>query len=265
MLIDCVLQSVLKAAEQAGLARAVLIHSFYAVGAWTSGSDGPIARLRREAPARPWGGADLALVATLRRLDPDGAKTLPTTVHYTGPVWQGTPRPADPPSGEPVVLVSLSTCWFPGMSQVLQRILDALSGLAVHAIVTTGEVVSPSDIRTPPNAEVHRYLPHADILSKASLLIGHGGHGTTMAALAHDVPLIVLPMARLMDQTMIGRAVADAGAGAVLAKKASPGAIAKAVETLLGDDRFRIAAGELGQKSGDKTAPPQQLTRSPQR
>jgi hypothetical protein len=100
VVIDCVLQSVLQAAEQSHLRRAVLVHSFYAMGAWSTGSNGPIARLRGRDSTEPWGGADVGLVATLRSLDPDGHKTLHEIVRFTGPVWQGTPRPAQQTDGE---------------------------------------------------------------------------------------------------------------------------------------------------------------------
>jgi UDP:flavonoid glycosyltransferase YjiC (YdhE family) len=63
--------------------------------------------------------------------------------------------------------------------------------------------------------EVHHYLPHEEIMPKASLVIGHGGHSTTMRALAHDLPLLILPVHPMLDQPMIGKAVADVRAGLV--------------------------------------------------
>jgi UDP:flavonoid glycosyltransferase YjiC (YdhE family) len=246
VVIDCVLQTVLEAAEQANLRRAVLVHSFYSMGAWSMGSDSFADRLRRRSPSRPWGGADLGLIATLRSLDPDGSRAVPASIHFTGPVWQGTPGPASPPDGEPNVLVSLSTCSFPGQEQVLQNVLDSLVGLPVRAIVTTGPAVSPGDLRPPVNAELYEYLPHAEVLPNVSLVIGHGGHATTMAALAHDLPVIVLPMFKFMDQQKIGQAVQDAGAGRLLPKRSSPTHIRQAIQQLLSDKTFRLNAARLG-------------------
>jgi UDP:flavonoid glycosyltransferase YjiC (YdhE family) len=258
VVIDCVLATVLEAAAQAGLRRAVLVHSFLSIGAWSMRSEGPIARLRGRHSTGPWGGADLGLVATLRSLDPDGTKTWPPSIRFTGPVWQGTPRPANRPAGEPKVLVSLSTCSFPGQRQVLQNILDALNGLPVQAIVTTGPAVSPADLRAPANAELYEYLPHSKVLPTVSLVIGHGGHATTMAALAHDLPVIVLPMLKLMDQRKIGQAVQNAGAGRLLPKQASPARIHRAVQELLENGAYRLAAASLGteirQQDGASTA-----------
>jgi UDP:flavonoid glycosyltransferase YjiC (YdhE family) len=85
-------------------------------------------------------------------------------------------------------------------------------------------------------------------MPKVSLVIGHGGHATTMAALAHDLPLVVLPMHQVLDQKMIGTAVEKAGAGRLLTKKAKPPVIAGAVTELLADGPHRIAAARLGQQ-----------------
>jgi UDP:flavonoid glycosyltransferase YjiC (YdhE family) len=246
VVIDCVLQSVLHAAEQSQVRRAVLVHSFYAMGAWSMGSNGPIARLRRSPQIGPWGGAAVGLVTTLRSLDPDGDKTLDPIVRFTGPVWQGTPRPAQQPNGELRVLVSLSSVFFPGQERVLQNVLDAVSDLPVRAIVTTGGAVSAESLRVPANAELHSYLAHADVLPTVSLVIGHGGHATTMAALSRDLPIIVLPMARFMDQFKIGQALEKAGACCLVPKRSSSARIRQAIEQVLGDDRYRLAASRLG-------------------
>jgi UDP:flavonoid glycosyltransferase YjiC (YdhE family) len=246
VVIDCMLRTVLQAAERSHIRRAVLVHSFYYTGGLSMGSNGPIARLRGRPSPEPWGGADVALIATLRSLDPDGDKTLPSMIRFTGPVWQGTPQPARQPDGELRILVSLSSAWFPGQVRVLQNILDALDGLPVRAIVTTGLAVPAEDLRVPANAELHSYVPHAEVLPTVSLVVGHGGHATTMAALSHDLPLIVLPMAKFMDQLKIGQALEKAGAGRLLPKRSSPTQIRQTIEQVLGSEQYRLAASRLG-------------------
>lgn len=246
VVIDFVLAGALRAAEQAGVRRAVLVHSFVGVARLKRRSGGPISRLRGKQPTGPWGGAELGLVTTLRDLDPDGRSDLAPTIRYTGPVWQGRPRPATPPAGVPRVLVSLSTVWFPGQVKVLQNVLDALCGAAVQAVVTTGPAVDPAELRAPGGVELHRYLPHAEVLPTVSAVIGHGGHATTMAALAHDLPIIVLPMHRIMDQRGIGLAVQDAGAGRVLDRMSPPDRILQVLHGLLADGPHRAAAAQLG-------------------
>jgi UDP:flavonoid glycosyltransferase YjiC (YdhE family) len=245
VVIDCILRSALRAAEQSHVRRAVLVHSFYDIASLGMGSNGPIARLRGRSSMHRWSDVEVGLIATLRSLDPDGHTTLPDCTRFTGPVWQGTPRPAEQPDGEPRILVGLSSGFFPGQQRVLQNILDALSGLPVRAVVTT-PAIPAEDLRVPENAELHSYLPHAEVLQTVSLVIGHGGHGTTMAALSRDLPVIVLPMARFMDQFKIGQALEKAGAGRMLPKRSSPQRIRRAIEQVLGDERYRLAASRLG-------------------
>ena len=83
-------------------------------------------------------------------------------------------------------------------------------------------------------------------MPSASLFVGHGGHGTTMQALAHDLPMLVMPMDRLADQPTVGRSLAEAGAGRVVAKSASVDGVAPLVAGLLADGPHRTAAARLG-------------------
>jgi UDP:flavonoid glycosyltransferase YjiC (YdhE family) len=83
-------------------------------------------------------------------------------------------------------------------------------------------------------------------MTSASLVVGHGGHATTMRALAHGVPLLILPMHRILDQRMIGKAVAAAGAGRVLPKTAPAEEIRSAVQSVLQDPSYRHAARAVG-------------------
>jgi UDP:flavonoid glycosyltransferase YjiC (YdhE family) len=67
-----------------------------------------------------------------------------------------------------------------------------------------------------------------------------------MRALAHDLPLLVLPLHPMLDQPMIGKAVAAAGAGLVLPATASPDRIGSAIRTLHDDPAYRTNAARLG-------------------
>lgn len=140
----------------------------------------------------------------------------------------------------------MSTTAFPGQRQVLQNILDAAAALPITLTVTTGPAVDPAELSAPPNATVHRYVDHLQLMPRCSAVIGHGGHATTMRALAHGLPLMILPMHPLMDQPMIGKAVRDAGAGVLLRRTSPPEQIAAALAALLGSERHRQAAELLG-------------------
>lgn len=245
VVVDCLLFGALDAAHRAGLRYVVLEHLFdgYFRRGWLRGPMGLGMRLKRLRPHAALAGAELTLVASLPTLDPSGASDPRLT--YVGPVVPPTTS-VRRETADPTVLVSLSTFAFRGMTGSLQRVLEACAGLDARVVVTTGPVVDPDELRAPANAEVHRFVPHAELMPSASLVIGHGGHGTTMQALAHDLPLVVMPMHPLVDQPLVGRSVERAGAGRVVPKKASADRLAPVVAALLADGPHRAAAARLG-------------------
>jgi UDP:flavonoid glycosyltransferase YjiC (YdhE family) len=244
-LVDSMMLAGLRAAERAGVPTAVLMHTFhrYHTHDWSRGPIGVVAAVRGMRPGSLWNAADRVLVATDSMLDPAAQQRLHANVRYTGvvqaPVQPGTSQE------RPLVLVSLSTLFFEGQGATLQAILDALEGLPIRGVVTTG-AVAPGALRAPGNVELHQYLSHDEIMPSVSLVVGHGGHSTTMRTLAHGVPLLILPMHRILDQLMIGKAVAAAGAGRVLPKTASAEEIRRYVQSLLHDPSYRQAAAIVG-------------------
>ena len=40
---------------------------------------------------------------------------------------------------------------------------------------------------------VERYVPQADVLPLCDVAVGHGGSGSTLGALAHGLPMLLLP------------------------------------------------------------------------
>ncbi len=247
VIVDCLLLGAIDVLVRAGLPTVSLVHtlwSFFEREAY--GPVGAIMRLRGVRMKSVLRSPALSLVTTRADFEPPEAPQLPANVHHTGPVWQGTPRAAEPPAGPPRVLVSLSTTRFPGQDKALQRILDALDGLDVEAIVTTGPTIDPTALRAAANTTIHRHRDHGEIMPGTSLVIGHGGHSTAARALSYGIPLLVLPMHPLMDQSAIGRALVRHGAGRVLPKSASAGTIRAAVTELLTDGAYRAAAVRLG-------------------
>ena len=188
-------------------------------------------------------------MAASRDLDP-ASDPLPGNLSHVG-VVQAPGRPG-PKSERPRILVSLSTIFYAGQAKALQNVLDALAGspgakrIDAEVIVTTGDTIDPLGLRAGAGVEVQRHLPHDQVMPTLSLVISHGGHGTVMRALCHDVPVIVLPMHPMLDHQMIGESIAARGAGLVLPRQTSPVDIAAAVEQLLGDPLYRTAAAGLG-------------------
>jgi UDP:flavonoid glycosyltransferase YjiC (YdhE family) len=253
VVIDHLLWGALSEARGVGVPYATLVHTLLGQqrGVWSGGPGAALASSLGFEPAALWRSSGLMLVATMPALDPDGTRDLPSHALYTGPVWQGRPVPASGGT-PPLVLVSLSTFPLEGQAEALQRILDALATLNVRAIATTGPSVEPALLRAPANVELMRFAPHEDLMPRASLVISHGGHSTVTAALARDLPMLLLPMFPLGDQPAVARAVEACGAGLALAKESDVGAIRAAVSRLLGDPSYRTAAAALGKTIREK-------------
>ena len=246
VVVDCLLFGALDAASRTHIPHAVLVHSLYeAIDAKIAGgAPGIVATLRGLRPKKLWADADLVVVATLEELDRPPSPSWPN-LRYTGPALQSVPATVARPTSTKV-LVSLSTTYLPGQAEVLQTVMDALADLPLSVVVTAGPAVDPSSLHAPANATVHAYLPHSDVMPEASLVIGHGGHSTTMLALAHDLPVLVLPINLVFDQVLVGESLQRAGAGLTLACRSTAGEIRGAVERMLADDSFAIEAARLG-------------------
>ena len=86
-------------------------------------------------------------------------------------------------------------------------------------------------------------------------MLGHGGFGTTMGALAAGVPQVVAPIFT-SDQVANGVHVAAVGAG--LAVPMGPGSVARAageVRTLLADPSYAAAARTVRDAIADLPPP----------
>jgi UDP:flavonoid glycosyltransferase YjiC (YdhE family) len=149
------------------------------------------------------------------------------------------PLPLRPPRrlSPPVVYFSLGTLW--ANAAVVASVLDGLSDLPVRVVATLGSL-DASEVRTvPPNVELHQYLPQAEVLPDASLVVHHAGAGTMFGALAHGLPQLALPQAA--DNFINADRLAQSGAAVVLhPHELTPQAVAAAVTDLLADD----AAGQ---------------------
>jgi UDP:flavonoid glycosyltransferase YjiC (YdhE family) len=242
VVVDCLLFGVMDALRAAGRPYVVLEHSFD--GYFRRAARGPLGLLLR---LRGFRALDLidagtpVLAATLAELDRGHG-----AVEHTGPVVPLPEQPLPGAPSSPAVLVSLSTFAFRNLVPTWQRVLDAVDDLPARVIATTGPAVDPAVLRVPDHVELHRWLPHAEVLPQVSLVVGHGGHSTTMAALAHGLPLVVLPLDAKSDQPFVGRTVEAAGAGRALGRRPSSPRIRAAIEELLADGPHRVAAARLG-------------------
>ena len=146
------------------------------------------------------------------------------TREWTGPprwpVRLTTPRlvPADPDTmawigdrKHPLAYVSFGTVPMYRDATPSDELLDALLAAGLDALCT-----DPRHAAAPGNRiRVERFVSLPDILPTCALAVCHGGAGTTLAALAHAVPVIVLPRGAASQHRM-ARACATRGVAAVV-------------------------------------------------
>jgi hypothetical protein len=166
-----------------------------------------------------------------------------------------------PRTGAPLVYVSFGTVTagshLPYYPALYRSAIDAVAELPARVLLTVGEDRALEELGPlPENVHVERWVPQAAVLELASVVACHGGHGSTLGALAAGVPLVVMPLFS-MDQDANGAAVERAGAGVVVGtalgtrralEVPSPEAVAGlggAIERVLGDDAYRRGAGRV--------------------
>ncbi|HNJ98528.1 MAG TPA: glycosyltransferase, partial [Ilumatobacteraceae bacterium] len=141
----------------------------------------------------------------------------------------------------PLVLLSFSTVPEQRSVESLQRALDALAPLPVHVVATTGGIVDPAELHAPANAHLVAFADHDVLMQRAAMVVGHGGHGTTMRALRHGLPIVGMP-ARGADQVPITLLLEEWNVGVALPGDASVGQIRTAVERVLSSADMQSAA-----------------------
>ena len=154
------------------------------------------------------------------------------------PAARELPEWGDPAA--PLVYVSFgseaaASHHFPG---VYRRAALALAELPVRTLVTIGERREPAELGPlPPSVRVERWVAQAAVMPRASAMVGHGGSGSTLIALAAGVPIAFVPL--FVDGPTNASRVQELGAGIVAED------LARDVETLLVEPRHRAAARAL--------------------
>jgi Erythromycin biosynthesis protein CIII-like, C-terminal domain len=177
---------------------------------------------------------------------------------YDGPGSE--PAPSWLPAlgrARPLIYVTLGTV-FNDSPALWRALLKAVAPLNLDAVITTGPNVDPAGIGDPPpNARLVRYVRQSRVLPRCNAVVSHAGFNTLLAAFAHGLPAVCLPLDA--DQPVNARCVEAAGAGISLANAPprdargplvdpntlDPDNIAEAITRVLDEPSFPDAARRL--------------------
>ena len=164
--------------------------------------------------------------------------------------------------GRPLVVVSLGT-FLSARSDVLARVTAALRKVEARVAIAIGandlEDIGPF----PADWLVRASLPQVALLAHASLLVTHGGNNSVTEALAHGVPLLVMPFssdqfdgAAAIERHLAGVAldpnrasrplIAGSIRGLLKSPPTTPGRIAERLQALPGPEAAYAALAGAG-------------------
>jgi UDP:flavonoid glycosyltransferase YjiC (YdhE family) len=166
---------------------------------------------------------------------PDPGRSLPETA----PDWLShLPN-------RPTVYFTLGTIFNQESGDLFDRVLAGLRELPATVTVTVGRSLDPARFGPQPdNVHIERYVPQSFLLPHCDLVVNHGGSGSVIGALAHGLPLVVLPMGA--DQLPNAQRCEHLGVGVTLdAVRATPRSVRDATSALLSDAPTRQAAERI--------------------
>lgn len=163
-------------------------------------------------------------------------RSLPLVAAGSVPPWP-VARP-----GAPIVYCTLGTVFNLESGDLFDRVLAGLGDLPVNVLVTVGRAIDPGELgQLPKHIHAERYMPQAAVLPHCSAVVSHGGSGSVVGALAHGLPMVVLPMGA--DQPLNAARCEELGVGRALdAVGATPEMIGEAAWAVLSQPAYRAAA-----------------------
>ena len=144
----------------------------------------------------------------------------------------------------PTVYVTLGTLdnEAPG---VIEAAVQGLRDEPVNLVVTVGPNRDPDELGPqPPNVHVERYVPQSLLFPRCHAVVSHGGSGTTLAALGHALPMVVLPQGANQFWNA-ARCAALGTAVTLLPGEITPDTVRRAVRTVLAVPSYKQRAAAL--------------------
>ncbi|MBV9314538.1 MAG: hypothetical protein JO100_12585 [Pseudonocardia sp.] len=117
----------------------------------------------------------------------------------------------------PLALISLGTT-VNDKPDLFRHCAEAFADTEWQLVMTVGGRFDPAALGPlPANVEVHRWLPHEQVLRHASVFVCQGGMGSVQQSMYHAVPMVVIPHHH--EQQANAERIAELGLGHVLARE----------------------------------------------
>ncbi|MCU1686477.1 MAG: putative glycosyltransferase [Amycolatopsis sp.] len=159
------------------------------------------------------------------------------------------------PATRPRVCVTLGTV-VPALSGTtnLTAVIEALGEMDVDVVLAAGTADLSALGTLPDNVRSAGFLPLSMILPSCSLIVHHGGSGSTAAPLFYGVPQLVLPA--FADNFISADRVAARGVGLRCDAAGTDAATARTlIERLLTEPAFTKAAAEVRTEIAEQPSP----------
>lgn len=144
-----------------------------------------------------------------------------------------------------------------GGLSMFRGIIQAFGDLPeAEAVMTVQEEFLDQLGTVPPNVRLIPPTPLAGFLDKTDAVVTHGGANTLLTVASFGVRQLILP--QLVDQFQGGDLLTAADAGLTLGtaeEQNDPASVARAVRTLLSEDRLAKGAAELARTIADMPSP----------
>jgi UDP:flavonoid glycosyltransferase YjiC (YdhE family) len=146
--------------------------------------------------------------------------------------------------GRPTVYVTLGTLDNEAEG-VIEAAVEGLRDEPINLIVTVGPSRDPVELGPQPaNVHVERYVPQSLLLPHCDVVVAHGGSGTSLAALSHGLPMLLLPQGA--NQFENAKKCAEEGVAIRLGQgEVTAERIREAVRALREEERYGARAGEI--------------------
>ncbi|MHB8687769.1 MAG: glycosyltransferase [Candidatus Dormibacteraceae bacterium] len=154
---------------------------------------------------------------------------------------------------QPVITVTFGTV-FNNRLELYRVVIEALGNTDLQVVIASGRSEAAKSLGPlPSNIQLHEWVPWAELVARSSVVVTHGGAGSTLGPLSAGIPLVMIPLAA--DHFKNAGLVSATGAAVALdAGALNPSQLRDAVTTALGESA-RTAAQRIADEIGRMPSP----------